>query len=128
VPGFTDGAVYGPEVRPGVHEYFAVVGDARITSYSRGFPEHTSLDIAIAQVLRDDFPPDATVAGRNVGDPACAIVFIESDALHAITDTHAIAAFFSDPERPDAPLDPGDIYDAYVFSASREEFQGSTRC
>lgn len=117
-PKYAEGAVYGPEVRPGVHQYFAVFPDPRVTFYSRGFPEGTPLDLAKRLVL-DDFPRDARITVVDDDEAACEIVLIESKTVKRVVDSLAIAAFFSeqDPDDMDrTALNRSDVSDATLMS------------
>lgn len=119
VEGYTDGTVYGPIVREGVHKYVGVIAEDRIYSYSRGFPVGTDLSSAERLILQD-FPADARITARDSDEVSCLIVLVKSRTIRRATGADAIVAFFTQQDPIDdarTPLNRSDVSDATVFSS-----------
>ena len=106
IAGYSEGTVYGPQIRPGRHEYFGVSADDYVSMLSKTFPENTNIADAHELVLQD-FPADATITITDTDDPICEIVLIRSPTLEAARCSAALAAFFSPSDEDQLDRAPG---------------------
>jgi hypothetical protein len=120
-PGYIPGSAYLPFVRARQPRYAAVSGDDRILSYSYFFAEHTTLEMAMREILRNEFPKDARYGRTDRDEPHCLLVEVLSeqveDAMNTAEDGYRpLVGFFSEPppEDPDAPLNPAAVDNAVL--------------
>lgn len=85
--GYAPGAVWGPIVTPGQHQYSGVLWDHSTpkptdvtVQYTLNFPSHTGAQEATLEALLE-FPRDARVVHTTTGDGTCKVLFIKSADL-----------------------------------------------